>query len=138
MFLKHNTSEKLVCSFVRLIKCCDQSGDRVSKNDKRYYICSILVFNIDLLKVWKIMESVCLYWIRFFLRHFIFEQKVISGRHFTQFFMQLYLQSLDLATGLSIFSDKLNHHHSQLLFSIQNHPLFPPVKSLTLTMKYFF
>ena len=30
----------------QLIKDCDQSGDKVSKNDKRYYICSILTYTV--------------------------------------------------------------------------------------------
>ena len=28
------------CHFVGIIKCCDQNGDRTSKNDKRYHICN--------------------------------------------------------------------------------------------------
>ena len=39
--------------YVAFIKLCYQSGDIVSKNDKRYHICSIFSYNVVLLKVWK-------------------------------------------------------------------------------------
>ena len=37
--------------FVGIIKCCDQSCERVSKHNKRYQICRILSSNIVLLEI---------------------------------------------------------------------------------------
>ena len=44
-------NEKVISQFVGTIKCCDQSGERVSKKNKSYDICGILSFYIVLLKV---------------------------------------------------------------------------------------
>ena len=43
--------ENIINQFVGIIKWFDQSGDRVSKNNKVYHICCMLSFNIVLLKV---------------------------------------------------------------------------------------
>ena len=54
-------NEKIIGQFAGIIKCCDQSGDRVSKNDKIYHIYSILGFNVVLGKSLKIWDSVYSY-----------------------------------------------------------------------------
>ena len=41
---------RLFVKFVRIIKCCNQIGDKVPKNDKGYHICSILSYNVVVLK----------------------------------------------------------------------------------------
>ena len=48
--VNESENEKIIRQNVGIIKCCDQSGDRESKNDKRHHICSILSFNIVLIK----------------------------------------------------------------------------------------
>ena len=50
--------ENIINQFVKIIKWFDQSGDRVSKNNKIYHICCMLSFNIVLLKVWQLWDSV--------------------------------------------------------------------------------
>ena len=51
-------NDKIISQFIWFIKRCDQSGDRVSKNYRRYHMCSILSYNVVLLNNEK-------YWTRY-------------------------------------------------------------------------
>ena len=41
--VKETRVKEILIQFIRIIKCFDQSGDRVYKNDKRYCICNYLI-----------------------------------------------------------------------------------------------
>ena len=46
-------NEKIISEFIGIFEYCDQSGDRVPNNNKKYQICSILSCNFVLPKVEK-------------------------------------------------------------------------------------
>ena len=58
-FIKYLENEKIICQFVGIIKGCDQTGDRVSKNDKSGHICSMKLQGFCLAYHWENM-GLCL------------------------------------------------------------------------------
>ena len=44
--IKEFKNEKIISQILEISKVHDQNGDRVSKNDKSYYICSIRLWSV--------------------------------------------------------------------------------------------
>ena len=70
--------ENSISQIVRSGNNCDQNGDRLSKYDKSWHICSVRLKRF-FCKMWKIWDSVYLWSFKTYVQHFLTVNKVMQG-----------------------------------------------------------